>query len=92
MTSSPLRRLFSAHPSSVGETYLEHGRHALSFGWAMLRGSIACLVHAVFPWLHERTGSQTVIRLHDRMVINRRKKRADEMSSLDPLDRIAEDI
>ena len=92
MTFGAIRRLFHDHPSSVGETYLEHGRHALSFGWAMLRGSIACFVHAAFPWTHERTGSQTVIRLHGRMVINRRKQRADEMSSLDPVDWIAEDI
>lgn len=92
MTLGPLRRLFNDHPSSVGETYLEHGRHALSFGWAMLRGSIACFIHAAFPWAHRRTGSQTVIRLHGQMVINRRKQRADEMSSLDPADWIAEDI
>ena len=77
---------------SVGETYLEHGRHALSFGWSMFRGSTACFVHAVFPSAHTRTGSQTVIRLYDRMVINRRKQRADEMSPLDPLDSIAENI
>ena len=92
MTFGPIRRLFRDHPASVGETYREHARHALSFGWAMLRGSMACFVHAAFPWTHTRTGSQTVIRLHGQMVINRRKQRADEMSSLDPADWIAEDI
>jgi hypothetical protein len=86
------RRIFCDHPTSVGETYFEHGRHALSFGWTMLCGSTACFVHAVFPWAHTRTGSQAIIRLHDRMVINRRKQRADEMSPLDPLDSIAENI
>ena len=92
MTLGPIRRLFRDHPSSVGETYLEHARHALSFGWAMLRGSIACFAHAAFPWTHQRTGSQTVIRLHGQMVINRRKQRPDEMRSPDPSDYIAEDI
>ena len=58
----------------------------------MLRGSFACFVHAVFPWAHTRTGSQAVVKLHDRMVINRKKLRADEMSPLDPLDSIAENI
>ena len=85
-------RLFSDHPASVGETYFQHGLHALSFGWTMLRGSIACFLHAMFPWARTRTGSHTVIRLYDRMVINRRKMRADEMSPLDPLDSIAENI
>jgi hypothetical protein len=92
MTFGSIRRLFSDHPASVGETYLQHGRHALSFGWTMLRGAIACFLHAMFPWAHTRTGSNTVIRLYDRMVINRRKMRADEMSPLDPLDSIAENI
>ena len=88
----PIRRLFSDHPSSVGETYLEHGRFALGFGWAMFRGSIACFVHAVFPWAHQRTGSRTVMRLHGQLALNRHKQRADEMSAPDPLDWIAEDI
>jgi hypothetical protein len=92
VTSGSIRRLFSDHPASVGETYLQHGRHALSFGWTMFRGSIACFLHALFPWAHTRTGSYTVIRLYDRMVVNRRKMRADEMSPLDPLDSIAENI
>jgi hypothetical protein len=87
-----MRGFFCDHPTSVGETYFEHCRHALSFGWTMFCGSTACFVHAVFPSAHTRTGSQAVIRLYDRMVINRRKQRADEMSPLDPLDSIAENI
>jgi Family of unknown function (DUF6356) len=85
-------KVFSDHPASVGETYLQHCRHAFSFGWTMLRGSMACFLHALFPSVHTRTGSQTVTRLYDRMVINRRKQRADEMSTLDPADAIAENI
>lgn len=76
----------------MGETYLEHFLHAVSFGWAMLLGSLACFVHGLFPWAHTRTGSQAVVRLHDRMVINRKKLRADEMSPVDPQDSIAENI
>ncbi len=58
----------------------------------MLLGSLACFVHGLFPWAHTRTGSQAVVRLHDRMVINRKKLRADEMSPVDPQDSIAENI
>jgi hypothetical protein len=87
-----IRSLFKDHPRSVGESYLQHARHATSFGWAMLRGSAACFVHAALPFLHVRTGSQAVLRLHDRMLINRRKQQPDEMRTLDPLDSIAENI
>jgi hypothetical protein len=64
----------------------------MSFGWSMLKGSGACFIHAAFPWLHTTTGSRAVTRLHDRMVINRRRQRADEMHILDPRDWIADSI
>ena len=83
---------FQVHPASVGESYLQHGLHALGFGWCMLRGALACFVHAVFPWLHTRTGSKMVMLLHERMVVNRTKSRLDEMRALDPLDSVAENI
>lgn len=64
-------RLFSDHPRSVGESYLEHQRHAFGFGFTLLGASLACLIHGVVPGLFVRTGSQTISRLHDRMVVNR---------------------
>jgi hypothetical protein len=85
-------RRFREHPRSVGETYTKHAMHAARFGFAMGAGSLACFVHAAFPWACTTTGSRTVVRLHDRMVINRSKNRLDEMRSLDPLDSLAEHI
>jgi hypothetical protein len=38
---------------------------ALRFGFRMIGGGLACLVHAVFPFLCERTGSETVRELDD---------------------------
>lgn len=64
-------RLFTEHPASVGETYGEHFAVACSFGGAMLKGGLACLVHAALPFLCTTTGSSTVRRLHERMVVNR---------------------
>ena len=64
-------RLFLDHPRSVGETYLEHQRHAFGFGIALLGAALACLVHAMVPGLFVRTGSQAITRLHDRMVVHR---------------------
>jgi hypothetical protein len=59
-----LDRLFLHHPRSVGESYTEHGRVALGFGLALIRGGLGCLVHAAVPGLCTRTGSDTVRRLH----------------------------
>jgi hypothetical protein len=64
-------RLFLEHPRSVGESYLEHQRRAFSFGITLLAAALACLVHALVPGLFVHTGSDTVTRLHDRMVVNR---------------------
>ena len=62
---------FTQHPHEVGETYGEHFAVATGFGFAMLRGGLACLVHAVLPFACTSTGSRTVRTLHDRMVANR---------------------
>ena len=66
-----LRSYFTDHPASVDETYGEHMAVAGSFGARLLGASLACFVHAVFPWLFEKTGSSTIGELHDRMVANR---------------------
>lgn len=64
-------RLFLEHPRSVGESYLEHQRHALGFGLSLFLAALACLVHALVPALFVRTGSTAVMRLHERMVLHR---------------------
>jgi hypothetical protein len=62
---------FTAHPASVGETYWQHFATALSFGTTMLAAGLACLLHAVFPFLFVRTGSTAITHLHQRMVVSR---------------------
>lgn len=62
---------FTEHPASVGESYFEHMGMAGSFGFAMLKGGLACLIHGIFPFLCTTTGSQTVRVLHERMVTHR---------------------
>ena len=37
----------------------------------MLRGSLACFIHGVFPFLCLTTGSRTIRDLHERMVTHR---------------------
>lgn len=71
-------RIFSDHPASVGETYGQHCLCALTFGFKMLRGAFACIVHAFFPFLFTHTGSKTIHELHDRMVIRRKRTTAQQ--------------
>jgi Family of unknown function (DUF6356) len=73
-----LTRAFTEHPASVGETYFEHMGNALCFAVRMLFGGLACLVHAVFPFLCVRTGSSCIEALHDRMVVHRVRRRNGE--------------
>lgn len=65
--------LFTQHPAEVGETYWQHQRVALGFAAALFTAGCAALVHAFLPFLFVKTGSEAIARLHDRMVVNRRK-------------------
>lgn len=62
---------FTEHPHAVGETYLQHLRSAWSFSGSMIVGGLACFLHGLFPFLCTSTGSATIRRLHDRMVVHR---------------------
>ena len=69
-----LNKLFTEHPSSVGESYGEHLVVAGSFGLRMILGGFACLIHAVLPFLFVRTGSVQISTLHQTMVAHRRRQ------------------
>lgn len=66
-----LLRAFTEHPASVDETYTEHMGRAACFGLRMIGAGVACLVHALLPFLFVRTGSAAITELNDRMVANR---------------------
>ena len=68
-----IKRLFTEHPASVDETYVEHLFAASSFSIRMFVASLACLVHAVLPFLFVKTGSVAIEELYERMVANRRR-------------------
>ena len=64
-------RLFLEHPRAIGESYLEHQRCALGFGFSLLLAGLACVVHALVPGLFVRTGSDAITRLNDLMIARR---------------------
>lgn len=43
----------------------------------MISGGVACFFHAIFPFLFVSTGSSTVRKLYDRMVVNRARTLAE---------------
>jgi hypothetical protein len=63
---------FKDHPASVGESYTEHMGQAASFGFRLLFAGVACLVHAVLPFLCVKTGSRAIAELNERMILKRR--------------------
>lgn len=69
-----MRISFTEHPAAVGESYGEHMAMAGSFGVAMILGGLACLAHALLPFAFERTGSNVIRSLHERMVTHRARK------------------
>ena len=82
-----LARAFTAHPASVGESYTQHLKMASGFSLRLFGAACACLVHALLPFLFERTGSRCIAELHERMVISRtryRRPAADSATALPP--------
>jgi len=71
-----VRNPFTAHPRDVGETYFEHGLFASRYGAKMTLGGSAALVHAVFPFLFEKTGSRITRELHDTLEASVRRAAA----------------
>ncbi|MDH3713786.1 MAG: DUF6356 family protein [Gammaproteobacteria bacterium] len=64
-------KLFTRHPASVGESYFEHLCAAGGFTASLLLAAVACAVHALLPFLFERTASARIDALYNRMVANR---------------------
>lgn len=66
-----MKKLFTDHPASVGENYLQHLLAALSFSLGLFVAAMVCLVHALLPFLFVKTGSRRITALYQKMVTNR---------------------
>lgn len=65
---------FTVHPSSVGETYPQHGSFALRFGARMAIGGIAAMIHGVLPFLFVTTASRALEDLNQRLALARARQ------------------
>ncbi len=61
-----IRKLFLTHPESVDETYLEHAAFAGKFSLALFGAAFAALIHAILPFVFEKTASRIIARLYAR--------------------------
>jgi hypothetical protein len=55
-----MKRFFTEHPATVGETYGEHFVFAIGVGGKMVAGGLACMLHAMLPEFCKTTGSRTI--------------------------------
>lgn len=61
-----IARLFTAHPATVGESYLAHMGFAAWFASRLALAAGAATVHAFLPFLFETTASRIVRELAER--------------------------
>ena len=64
-------RAFTEHPASVGESYFGHLLQASRFGLRMIGAGLACLIHALLPFLCVTRGSDAMAALHAEMAARR---------------------
>lgn len=65
--SQKIAQLFTQHPASVDETFLEHMWFALTFSFWLFAAAGAALVHAILPFMFEKTGSKIITKLYNRI-------------------------
>ncbi|WP_025898700.1 DUF6356 family protein [Sneathiella glossodoripedis] len=70
--------LFTDHPSSVNETYLEHMQMSGGFGIWLLLAALCAFIHALLPFAFEKTAGGIIRKLYSRMVSNRVVKTSDK--------------
>ena len=56
---------FSKHPEEIGETYFQHLWFASRISWLAFWISVTALVHALLPFLFQKTASEMLKNLND---------------------------
>lgn len=61
-----VKSAFLSHPHSVNESYMQHMAFALRFAVTLLLAALAALVHAILPFLFEKTASRMIAGMYAR--------------------------
>ncbi|WP_410520663.1 DUF6356 family protein [Candidatus Tisiphia endosymbiont of Dioctria rufipes] len=56
-------KLFTQHPNSVGESYLQHLKHTFYLGYTLIKISLIIFVHGLLPFLFTTTSSDMILKL-----------------------------
>jgi len=62
-----VKNIFTKHPNEAGETYLEHMFNAMRYSLTFLFLFVIALVHAILPFLFEKTASDIVCEMSSDM-------------------------
>ncbi len=63
-----MKNLFLKHPHSIGETYFQHLKFASLSGAKLCVAGVACMIHAIFPFLFAKVASSVIKEMNDHMV------------------------
>ena len=69
---------FTKHPSSVGETYLQHMKKATLFSCKLLSLSVCCFIHGVLPFMFETTASDEIECLNKKLQARRGRELGED--------------
>ncbi|MCF6764730.1 DUF6356 family protein [Thiotrichales bacterium 19S3-7] len=67
-----MKNPFTDHPNSIGESYFKHMQNALSFGSYLIYAGIACVVHALLPFLFKDTATNQLAKLVNKLSVGKR--------------------
>ena len=79
-----LKQLFTEHPTSVNETYIQHFFTSMRFSMKLFKAALACFTHALIPNLCMKTGSKAITELHVKMVAFRDKNSSEATVNKQP--------
>ncbi len=85
--SKTFNRLFRDHPREVEESYFEHMAASSSYGFRLLRASLAAFCHALVPGVHKTTASACVCEMASELTsrsAQARETRMREAGAIDP--------
>jgi len=68
MTLNTLKTAFTSHPHSVDETYAQHLMFAGRFALRLFGAAFAALIHAILPFMFEKTASNLIRKMHHDIV------------------------
>ena len=72
-----MKNIFTKHPNSVGESYLQHFVKACGFSVKLILISVRVFIHAIFPFLFAHSTSNRVSKLND--VLQKRSKTVNDL-------------